>query len=280
MTLAGAAREAALLRFNRNLSDYSADEFRRLLATVPEGLASLVAGSPVLASVVTGYFWTREQMGDPSAIIRAVEGDEDDESADDADDDEDVHNRQPLVGEVTALWAGQGADPNDGGVRIVEAGVLDGQGPPQVGGDIGEVLRMSVAASWAHVRLRHADYGITDEALRDKQLHLHLVEIAESIEGPSAGIPFVVVIVSALLDRAVIPALAMTGEVSLKGTVSPVGGIVQKLTAAYRAGRRTVIMPRGNERDLDRVPKLIRDALDIRLVSTAQEAVRIALATE
>jgi Lon-like ATP-dependent protease len=107
---------------------------------------------------------------------------------------------------------------------------------------------------------------------------VHLVELNDAIEGASAGIPFVVAMVSALLDRPVIPALAMTGEISLKGRVTPVGGLLQKVTAAKLAGRRIVIVPRGNERDIESLPTLLTNGLQFHFVSTAQEAVNVALA--
>lgn len=279
--LATAARDTGLFRPGRALSAYSADALRKELGGLPEVLARVVASNRVLADMVREPQWKEIHplaKADPSAIILAVEGPGSAEVEDDSADDGDEHNRKALVGQITALWGDEEDDV--GGTKLIEVAVFEGQSPPQIGGSVGDVARMSANEAWAHVRHRSADYGIPEESLRNRYPHLSFDEIADPTDGPSAGLAFVTAIVSTILGRPVIPGLAMTGAVSLKGRVMEVGAVKQKVAAAYRAGRRTVIVPQANERDIERLPELVRHDMTIHLVATAQEAVRIALHLE
>lgn len=191
--------------------------------------------------------------------------------------DNDRANHESLVGEVTGLAAGpDSGDLLDGDVMILEVEARPGR-DTEVIGRAGEVLKQSVLAAWRHVQQHAAECGVDDSRIRDTGVSVHLVNIARYREGQSAGVSFVVAMVSALSGRAVRPRMAMTGEVSLKGHVGKVGGIPQKIVAAYRSGRTNIILPRANAADVARVPQPIRDAVQIHLVDNVAEAIAIAL---
>jgi ATP-dependent Lon protease len=192
-------------------------------------------------------------------------------------DDSHRANHESLVGEVTGLAAGpDSGDLLDSDVMILEVEARPGR-DTEVIGRAGEVLKQSVLAAWRHVQQHAVEYGVDDSRIRDTGVSVHLVNIARHREGPSAGVPFVVAMVSALSGRAVRPRMAMTGEVSLKGHVGKVGGIPQKIVAAYRNGRTNVILPRTNAADVVLVPQEIRDAMQVHLVDNVAEAIAIAL---
>jgi hypothetical protein len=191
-------------------------------------------------------------------------------------DDRDAANREALVGEATGLAVGDGEGLLAGDVMTVEVETKPGEGV-EVTGLSGEILRQSVTAAWRHVQQRAREYGIADKRMKGTGVSVHLVNISEYREGPSAGIPFVVAIVSALSGRPVRPGLAMTGEVSLKGKVGAVGGVPQKVVAAFKRGRREVILPEANADDLAAVPREVLDGLKIHRVADAHDAIRIAL---
>lgn len=201
----------------------------------------------------------------------------DDDPLDLSVDDTDAANHEALVGEATCLAAGPSHDDLlDGATMTVEVELKEG-GDVEVIGSAGDILKQSVLAAWRHVQQHAAEYGVEDQKIRGTGVTVHLVNIAEYREGPSAGLPFVVAIVSALTGRPVRPGLAMTGEVSLKGRVGAVGGVPQKAVAAFKRGRRIIILPRLNEPDLALVPTEVRDGLEVHLVDTASEAIEIAL---
>ncbi len=144
-------------------------------------------------------------------------------------------------------------------------------------GQLGDVMRESAEAALSWVRAHASELGLPAEALAPGELHLHVPAGAVPKDGPSAGVALVTAIVSALSDRKARSTVAMTGEISLRGRVLPVGGIKGKLFAASRAGIETVVMPRRNEKDLVEVPDEVKDGLDIRLVDTIQEALELTI---
>jgi ATP-dependent Lon protease len=192
-------------------------------------------------------------------------------------DDSGKANQEDLVGEVTGLTIGADLESLDSGdVLTIEVAPKHGEGAEVIGGS-GDVLKQSVLAAWRYVQQSARVYGINQADVDENGVSVHLVNIAEYREGPSAGIPFVVAMVSALTGRAVRKRLALTGEVSLKGKVSGVGGVPQKIVAAYKSGRRLVIIPEANLSDLQYVPRQVLDNMEVRGVSTAEEAVDAAL---
>src|SRR5712675_220552 len=195
-------------------------------------------------------------------------------------DDADRANHESLIGEATCLAAStDSANLADGDVMVLEVEARKGEGP-EVIGLAGDVLKQSALAAWRYVQQHAADYDIAQGRVSGTGISVHLVNIARYREGPSAGVAMVVAIVSALSGRAVRPRIAMSGEVSLKGHVGRVGGIAQKVVAAWRRGRTTVILPRESEADVALVPVEILRQLTVHYVFDVKEAVALALEAE
>jgi ATP-dependent Lon protease len=142
-------------------------------------------------------------------------------------------------------------------------------------GQLGDVMRESAEAALSWVRSHARELGLGPEAFAAGEIHLHVPAGAVPKDGPSAGIALVTAIVSALSNRHARSLVAMTGEISLRGRILPVGGIKGKLFAASRAGIETIVMPRRNEKDLREVPKEVRESLEIHLVDTIEEALAV-----
>jgi ATP-dependent Lon protease len=179
----------------------------------------------------------------------------------------------PEVGVVTGLaWTSTGGD-----IMLIEALRMPGQGRLTVTGQLGDVMRESVDAAFSYVRSRAASIGIDDLVFRENDLHIHLPAGAIPKDGPSAGITLTLAIASALSGRPVRRDLAMTGEVTLRGKVLEIGGVKEKVLAAYRSGLRQVIMPKANEKDLREVPDEVKKNMMFTFVERMDEVLRIAL---
>jgi ATP-dependent Lon protease len=177
------------------------------------------------------------------------------------------------VGLTTGLaWTEVGGE-----VLQTEATLMDGKGQLTLTGKLGEVMQESARAAMTFVRSRAADYGIGREFHRKMDLHIHIPEGAIPKDGPSAGITMATTIVSALTKIPVRNDVAMTGEITLRGKVLPIGGVKEKLLAAHRAGIKNVILPKENEKDLQDLPKDILEVLSVSLVETMDEVLQIAL---
>jgi ATP-dependent Lon protease len=177
------------------------------------------------------------------------------------------------VGLTTGLaWTEVGGE-----VLQTEATLMDGKGQLTLTGKLGEVMQESARAAMTFVRSRAADYGIGREFHRKMDLHIHIPEGAIPKDGPSAGITMATTIVSALTKIPVRKDVAMTGEITLRGKVLPIGGVKEKLLAAHRAGIKHVILPKENEKDLQDLPKDILEVLNVTLVETMDEVLQIAL---
>jgi ATP-dependent Lon protease len=184
-----------------------------------------------------------------------------------------VAESAPEIGVVTGLaWTAAGGE-----LMFIEALRMPGSGRLIITGLLGDVMRESVNAAYSYARSREDTLGIDDSAFRDSDLHVHFPVGATPKDGPSAGIAVTLAIASTLSNRAVRHDVAMTGEVTLRGKVLEVGGIKEKVLAAYRAGLREVIMPRGNERDLRDVPQDVRESIRFHLVDVMDDVIRIAL---
>jgi ATP-dependent Lon protease len=180
------------------------------------------------------------------------------------------------VGLTTGLaWTEVGGE-----VLQTEATLMDGKGQLTLTGKLGEVMQESARAAMTFVRSRAAEYGIGREFHRKMDLHIHIPEGAIPKDGPSAGITMATTIVSALTKIPVRKDVAMTGEITLRGKVLPIGGVKEKLLAAHRAGIKNVILPKENEKDLQDIPKDILEALSINLVETMDEVLQLALEKE
>ncbi len=179
----------------------------------------------------------------------------------------------PEVGVVTGLaWTSTGGD-----IMLIEALRMPGTGRMTVTGQLGDVMRESVDAAYSYVRSRATQLGIEEAAFRESDLHIHLPAGAIPKDGPSAGITLSLAIASALSGRPVRRDLAMTGEVTLRGKVLEIGGVKEKVLAAYRSGLRQVIMPKSNEKDLRDVPDEVKKNMNFMFVDRMDEVLHLAL---
>src|SRR5215207_8913105 len=182
-------------------------------------------------------------------------------------------DKEPEIGAVTGLaWTSTGGD-----LMLIEALRMPGSGRMTVTGQLGDVMRESVDAAYSYVRSRAETLGIEEREFRESDLHIHFPAGAIPKDGPSAGIAVTLAIASVLSRRRVRRDLAMTGEVTLRGKVLEIGGVKEKTLAAYRAGLREVIMPKGNEKDLRDVPPEVRQNMAFTFVATMDEVLATAL---
>src|SRR5579872_4051472 len=181
--------------------------------------------------------------------------------------------KEPEVGAVTGLaWTSTGGD-----LMMIEALRMPGSGRLTVTGQLGDVMRESVDAAYSYVRSRASILGIDDKDFKETDLHIHFPAGAVPKDGPSAGIAVTLAIGSVLSRRAVRRDVAMTGEVTPRGKALEIGGVKEKVLAAYRAGLREVVLPKGNEKDLRDVPPEVRSNMAFTFVSTMDDVFRIAL---
>ncbi|CAL7959993.1 Lon protease [Alphaproteobacteria bacterium] len=164
-----------------------------------------------------------------------------------------------------------------GELLAIEAVVLHGKGDVKITGKLGDVMKESVLAAISYIRSRAPEYGINPEIFKDKEIHLHVPEGATPKDGPSAGIAICTSIVSALTGIPVRYDVAMTGEITLRGRVLGIGGLKEKLLAALRGEMKIVMIPKENAKDLEEIPEKVRSQLDIRVVVTVDEVLKIAL---
>jgi ATP-dependent Lon protease len=175
------------------------------------------------------------------------------------------------VGVVTGLaWTEVGGE-----LLTVEGVMMPGKGKMTVTGNLRDVMKESIQAANAYVRSRAVDFGIEPPLFEKRDIHVHVPEGATPKDGPSAGVAMVTAIVSLMTGIPVKREVAMTGEITLRGRVLPIGGLKEKLLAALRAGIKTVIIPDENAKDLTEIPDELKNALDIRPVSRMEEALKI-----
>ena len=165
-----------------------------------------------------------------------------------------------------------------GGVTLtVEVNVMDGNGKVELTGQLGDVMQESAKAAISFLRSQSEALGIDADFYKNKDLHIHVPEGATPKDGPSAGITMATAILSALTKIPVRHDVAMTGEITLRGRVLPIGGLKEKSMAAYRAGMKTVLMPEDNRKDLEDIPEEIRDSMQFVPVSRMEEVIELAL---
>ena len=182
-------------------------------------------------------------------------------------------NQKNQVGQVTGLaWTSVGGD-----LLTIESALLPGNGQIKSTGRLGEVMKESIYAAETVVKSRASALGITRKFLRKHNVHIHVPEGATPKDGPSAGIGMVTAMVSAMTRIPVRADVAMTGEITLRGEVLPIGGLKEKLLAAHRGGIKLVLIPRENEKDLAEVPETVKKGLDIRPVKWIDEVLSLAL---
>ncbi len=177
------------------------------------------------------------------------------------------------VGQVTGLaWTEVGGE-----LLTIETAVVSGKGKLTHTGSLGDVMQESIQAALTVVRSRATRFGIVDDFTQKYDVHVHVPEGATPKDGPSAGIGMCTALVSALTEIPVNADVAMTGEITLRGDVLPIGGLKEKLLAAHRGGIQTVIIPHENVKDLAEIPNNIKNKLDIRAVRRIDEVLEIAL---
>jgi ATP-dependent Lon protease len=177
------------------------------------------------------------------------------------------------VGVVTGLaWTEVGGE-----ILKIESVIMPGKGKMQITGKLGDVMQESVKAAKSYIRSKSLDYGIIPPIFDKKDFHIHVPEGATPKDGPSAGVGMVTSIISAITEIPVDKNVAMTGEITLRGLVLPIGGLKEKLLAAHRAGIKKVIIPIENKKDLVEVPKIILDSMEIIPVKNVDEVLKVAL---
>ncbi|WP_420142284.1 endopeptidase La, partial [Sphingomonas sp.] len=185
-----------------------------------------------------------------------------------------VSEEEDQIGAVTGLaWTEVGGE-----LLTIEAVTVPGKGQVKTTGKLGEVMQESVQAAWSFIRARAPIYGVKPSLFARKDLHLHLPEGAVPKDGPSAGIGMVTAMISTLTGIPIRREVAMTGEVTLRGRVLPIGGLKEKLLAALRGGIATVLIPKENEKDLADIPANILEGLEIVPVGHVDEVLARALA--
>jgi ATP-dependent Lon protease len=183
---------------------------------------------------------------------------------------------EDMVGVVTGLaWTEVGGE-----LLTIESVLLPGKGNVKGTGKLGEVMQESVSAAISYIRSRAIQFGIKPTVFEKRDIHVHVPEGATPKDGPSAGIAMATSIVSALTGIAVRKDIAMTGEITLRGRVLPIGGLKEKLLAALRGGLKTVLIPKENEKDLAEIPDNVKKGMSIIPVANVDEVIKAALVRE
>ncbi|CAI8038917.1 Lon protease homolog 2, peroxisomal [Geodia barretti] len=168
---------------------------------------------------------------------------------------------------VGLAWTGMGGE-----ILFIEASRMPGSGELTLTGQLGDVMKESAQIAFNWLRSNASRYGVQCDVPKETDLHIHFPAGAIGKDGPSAGVAIAVALVSLYSRRCVRSDTAMTGEITLRGLVLPVGGIKEKLLAAQRAGIRHVVLPKRNEKDLVELPVNVKNQLEVSLVSTVEEA--------
>lgn len=191
------------------------------------------------------------------------------------------YTREPLENENRVGVVNGLAYTSVGGEMLsVECAVMQGTGVLQLTGKLGDVMQESAKAALSWVRAHSEPWGIPAEFYKNHDIHIHVPEGAVPKDGPSAGVTLITALVSALTSIPVKQSVAMTGEITLRGRVLPIGGLKEKLMAAYRSGVSTVLIPRENVKDLEDVSQTVRSRVEIRPVESVEEVIRAALVCE
>lgn len=185
----------------------------------------------------------------------------------------DMMNSEPQVGIARGLaWTSVGGE-----TLSIEVNIMKGTGKIELTGKLGDVMKESAMTAISYIRSIADSFGIDESFHKEKDIHIHIPEGAVPKDGPSAGITMATAVISALSGRAVRNDIAMTGEITLRGRVLPIGGLKEKSIAAYRAGIRTVFIPYENKADIDDIPKEIAKQIEFIPVKEAKEVFDIAI---
>jgi ATP-dependent Lon protease len=184
-----------------------------------------------------------------------------------------VKERTATPGVAAGLaWTQTGGD-----LLFVEAAKMKGKQTLTLTGQLGDVMKESAAAALSYLRSHAKELGIPEDFCENREIHIHVPAGAIPKDGPSAGITMVTALASLLTGKTVANDLAMTGEITLRGQILPVGGIKEKILGAHRAGIKRIILPKWNQKDMEDVPRKVQKAIRFHFVDTVQEALRIAL---
>ncbi len=179
-----------------------------------------------------------------------------------------------MIGAANGLaWTSVGGE-----MMQIEVAVLDGTGKLELTGSLGDVMKESAKAALTYIRSRAEELSIDPDFYKNKDIHIHVPEGAVPKDGPSAGVTMTTALCSALTGRAVVKTVAMTGEITLRGRVLPIGGLREKSTAAFKNGMKTVLIPEENRADLDKVNETVKKAIEFIPVSSLDEVLSVALA--
>jgi ATP-dependent Lon protease len=181
--------------------------------------------------------------------------------------------KKDAVGIAMGLaWTSTGGD-----VMFIEATAMKGKGRLTLTGSLGDVMKESAQAALSYARTRARQFGIKEEFFGSHDLHVHVPEGAIPKDGPSAGITIATAMISVFTNRPVRRSVAMTGEITLRGNVLPIGGLKEKMLAARRAGLTTILCPKLNKKELDEIAPQLKRGLEIHLVDTVEDVLRLAL---
>jgi ATP-dependent Lon protease len=187
-----------------------------------------------------------------------------------------VAERTEESGVATGLaWTSAGGE-----ILFIEATRMFGTGKLQLTGQLGDVMKESAQAALSYVRANAAKFGIAKDFIEKSDIHIHIPAGAMPKDGPSAGITMFTALVSLLTGIRVSHDVAMTGEISLRGRVLPIGGVKEKVLAAHRAGIKRILLPERNKADLEEIPREVRDELEFVVVSRVDEVLKAALERE
>lgn len=186
---------------------------------------------------------------------------------------DDFASKKDEIGVVTGLaWTQVGGD-----TLSVEVNIMDGTGNLELTGQLGDVMKESAKAAVSYVRSNSKKLGIDGEFYKNYDIHIHVPEGATPKDGPSAGITIATALVSALSGKAVNHKVAMTGEITIRGRVLPIGGLREKTLAAYQAGIKTVVIPYENKKDVDELEDVVKENIHIELARNMNDVLKIAL---
>ena len=181
--------------------------------------------------------------------------------------------KEPQVGIVRGLaWTRVG-----GTTLSVEVNCMPGEGKFRVTGNLGKVMTESAEAAVSYIRSQNERFQMEPDFYKKKDIHIHIPEGATPKDGPSAGVTMATAIISALTGRKVRNDVAMTGEITIRGRVLPIGGLQEKVLAAKKVGIKTVILPKENEKDLDEIMDEIKDGMQFVLAETMEDVLQTAL---
>jgi ATP-dependent Lon protease len=227
------------------------------LASICRKAAKKIVADPAAAPIVVDTETLKELLGPPKFRYGMAE-------------------QEDQIGAVTGLaWTEMGGD-----TLVIEVTLMSGTGKLTLTGQLGDVMKESAQAAFSYTRSRAKELGIDPQFHEKNDIHIHIPEGAIPKDGPSAGITLATALISALTGRKVSREVAMTGEITLRGRVLPIGGLKEKSLAAHRAGIKKVLLPQDNERDLRDIPDSVRSAMTFVPVSHIDEVLQHALAAQ